>query len=363
MKQEQLHILISPLDWGLGHAARCIPLISKIIEAGHKVTLAGYGRSLVMLQKEFPFLESLEIKGFSPSYSGNGNLILHLFLRLPQFITSIIYEHRALKKIIAQRQIDIIISDNRYGLRNKNTRSILITHQVMVKTPRWLKFSEHLFYRVSCLLISRFDECWIPDEKEPPGLSGDLSHKYTIPVNAIFIGPLSRFQPSESQGGQVIGTKKIAAIISGPEPQRSIFEKLLIRQLKELNLPAIIIGGKPESDQAEFADGKLLIVPYMNSTELGSVISSSTLAICRSGYSSVMDLKALGAKVLFVPTPGQTEQIYLARLLQKSGTALWRAQEELDLATDLPEALKFTGFQIKIERNDLDALLAGLKKK
>ena len=363
MKQEQLHVLISPLDWGLGHAARCIPLIRKLIETGHKVTLAGYGRSFVMLQKEFPVLESLEIKGFSPSYSGNGNLILHLLLRLPQFIRSIIKEHRALKKIIALWHFDIIISDNRYGLRNKNTRSILITHQVMVKTPRWLRFSEYLFYRVSRLLISRFDECWIPDEKEPPGLSGDLSHKYPLPANAKFIGPLSRFQPSEPQDRQVIGEVKIAAIISGPEPQRSIFEKLLTLQLKELNLPAIIIGGKPESDQTEFTDGKLLIVPYLNSTELGSVISSSSLVICRSGYSSVMDLKALGAKTLFVPTPGQTEQIYLARLLQKSGTALWRNQNEMDLATDLPEAQKFPGFQMKTVRNDLDALIASLKKK
>jgi len=363
MQPTPLHILISPLDWGLGHAARCIPIISQLIEAGHKVTIAGYGRSLIMLRKEFPSLESIEIPGFSPSYPASGNMILHLSLRLPQFIGTIVREHRQLAKLISEQHFDVIISDNRYGFRNKNIQSILITHQVMIKAPGWLRFAEYFLYRVSRLLISRFDECWIPDDKESPGLSGDLSHKYPLPANAGFTGPLSRFQIAEQLPDDNINEKKITAIISGPEPQRSIFEALATKQLRELNLPAIIIGGKPESDHIAVTESNLTISPYLASSGLQSVISASSLVICRSGYSSVMDLQALGAKALFVPTPGQTEQIYLAKLHQEAGTALWRTQEELNLKADIPEALKYPGFIRKQTGNGLIAAIGALKKK
>jgi uncharacterized protein (TIGR00661 family) len=363
MQPKPLHILISPLDWGLGHAARCIPIISGLIEAGHKVTIAGYGRSLIMLRKEFPSLESIEIPGFSPSYPGSGNMVLHLFLRLPQFIGTMVIEHHHLKKLISQQHFDVTISDNRYGFRNKNIMSILITHQVMIKTPGWLQFAEYLLYRVSSLMISRFDECWIPDESESPGLSGDLSHKYPLPANAKFIGPLSRFQIAEPLPDNDVNERKITAIISGPEPQRSIFEALVTKQLRELNQFAIIVGGKPESVEIHDVTSDLSIFPYLGSAELQSVISASSLVICRSGYSTIMDLQALGVKALFVPTPGQTEQIYLAGLHQEAGTILWRAQEELNLKADIPEAKKYPGFIKKQTGNGLLDAIEALKKK
>jgi uncharacterized protein (TIGR00661 family) len=363
MQPTPLHILISPLDWGLGHGTRCIPIISQLIEAGHKVTIAGYGRSLIMLRREFPTLESIEIPGFSPSYPASSNMVLHLFLRLPQFVGTMVREHGHLKKLISQQHFNCIISDNRYGFRNKNITSILITHQVMIKTPGWLRFAEYLLYRVSRLLISRFDECWIPDYKVSHGLSGDLSHKYPLPENAKFIGPLSRFQITQHLLDIDINERKITAIISGPEPQRSIFEALVTEQLRELDQPAIIIGGKPESFKIPDKTTNLSIFPYLGSAELQSVISASSLVICRSGYSSIMDLQALGVKALFVPTPGQTEQIYLAKLHQESGTSLWRTQEGLNLKADIPKALKYPGFVKKQTGNGLLAAIQVLKKK
>ena len=126
---------------------------------------------------------------------------------------------------------------------------------------------------------------------------------------------------------------------------------------------AIIIGGKPESGQTAISDANLTIQPYLAKDELKSVILSSALVICRSGYSSIMDLQALGAKALFVPTPGQTEQVYLAKLHQQAGTALWCEQENLDLKRDIPEALKFPGFKIRSFGNGLSEEIADLKKK
>ena len=363
MQQKPLHILISPLDWGLGHASRCIQVIQELLKAGHKVTIAGYGRSLILLQKEFPNLDSVDLKGFSPSYSKTGKMVLHLFLLLPRFIGTIFREHYDLKSLLKLYDFDGIISDNRYGLWNKQVKSILITHQVMVKTPGWLKFAEYPIYLISRLMISRFDECWIPDYEQSPGLSGDLSHKYPLPKNAKFIGPLSRFNSPEASSEKKAGERKIVVVISGPEPQRSIFEDLVSRQLLELNQPGTILSGKPESgNQSTFKD-KLAILSHLPTPEMSELISTSTLVICRSGYSSIMDLHVLGSKALFVPTPGQTEQIYLAELHQQSGEVMWSKQETLNLKADIEEALKYPGFNKDVIHIGLNTAIADLKKK
>ncbi len=363
MQPKPLHILISPLDWGLGHASRCIPLIRHLIKSGQTVTLAGAGRSLHMLQLEFPNLKSIEIPGFSPTYSGSGNTLLHLFLLLPAFLKSLFSEHRSLQKILETENPDIVISDNRYGFRHKSVKSILLTHQVMVKTPAWLKFAEYPLYRISRMLISRFDECWVPDHEQKPGLSGDLSHKYRLPGNARFIGPLSRFENRDTSGNAFSVDRKIIAIISGPEPQRSIFEKIIYCQLREMNVPALIVGGKPEMASSAQPGSTPGVLPYLATEQLGDAILSASLVICRSGYSSVMDLQALGAKALFVPTPGQTEQEYLAAFFMNEGIALSRAQDKLNLANDLAEAFKSTGFEKRTTAEKYKTVLDALRKK
>ncbi len=363
MQPKPLHILISPLDWGLGHASRCIPLIRYLISQGHRVTLAGSGRSLKMLQIEFPNLKSIVVPGFSPTYSMSGNTILHLFLSIPGFLKSMVSEHCAIRKLLNAEHIDIVISDNRYGFRHKSVKSILITHQVMIKTPGWLRFAEYPLYRLSRLLISRFDECWIPDDAQKPGLSGDLSHKYKLPGNAGFIGPLSRFENRDLACEQSPADRNIVAIISGPEPQRSIFEELVTQQLREMDVTALIVGGKPESSSTGNTGTKPEILPYMETESLGKAIHSASLVICRSGYSSAMDLQALGAKALFVPTPGQTEQEYLARLYHQQGIALSRQQEQMNLPSDIKEASAYAGFKKKAVTEKYKTVLDALQKK
>lgn len=363
MPDKPIHVLISPLDWGLGHAARCIPVIQHFLASGHRVSLAGSGRSLLMLQKAFPELECFDLQGFSPSYASSGNTLWHLFLLLPRFLFSIPAEHRALKKAHAAMHFDLVVSDNRYGLWHPSIRSVIITHQVMIKTPGWLKFADYLFYRISRMLLQRFDACWIPDYALPPGLSGDLAHKYRIPRNAKFLGPLTRFGTWAPLVNKQTEIKKIIAIISGPEPQRSIFEEILVRQLSQLGTPALLIGGKPESENPAAQNNKLQILPYLSTEALGKAIQEASIVICRPGYSSIMDLQALGAKALFVPTPGQTEQEYLAGFYQQLGIALWRPQNKLNLASDLEEAGTFSGFQKIDFENKFESAIASIQKK
>jgi uncharacterized protein (TIGR00661 family) len=363
MQPKPLQILVSPLDWGLGHASRCIPVVKQLLEAGHSVTLAGSGRSLMLLQKEFPELKSITIQGFSPIFKKSEGLALQLLWMLPVFLRMMVRENRELKILVEQYNFDLVISDNRYGLRNKSIKSIIITHQVMLKAPAWLRFAEYPLYLVSKLLISRFDECWIPDYKSSPGLSGDLSHKYPVPANALFIGPLSRFSDSELSKGQENPEVKITAIISGTEPQRSNFEDLVTRQLAEMDITATIISGKPESHVKAASQGNLTLLAYASVEKIMTLIAESTLIICRPGYSSIMDLEAMGAKALLVPTPGQTEQQYLAELHQELGNALWRKQDELNLKPDIADALKYHGFTKNTEEKELKTLLERLAKK
>ena len=363
MLSKPINILISPLDWGLGHATRCIPVIKLLLDAGHRITIAGSGRSILLLQKEFPELESITLNGFSPTFKQTEGLAWQLLLMLPRFISTLLKENRDLKTLIKQKNIELVISDNRYGMRNKQIKSIIITHQVMIKAPLRLRCLEYPLYLVSKFLISRFDECWIPDYDISPGLSGDLSHKYLIPANALFIGPLSRFTKPESLNKTSNSELKITAIISGTEPQRSTFENLIIKQFTRMDSNATIISGKPESPAGKAQQGKLTILANATVKEMKSAIADSGLIICRSGYSSIMDLEALRSKALFVPTPGQTEQLYLAELHQAKGNALWRNEADLNLQTDIPEAIKYPGFTNHYPYKEPKSILERIVKK
>ncbi len=344
MEKTSLHILVCPLDWGLGHATRCIPIIREALRQGHKVSIAGEGRSQALLKKEFPELTHIDLKGFSPTYVKGDNLPLKLVLLSPQFALRIYNELKQIKKIVKEHAIDIVFSDNRYGARTKDCRCIVMSHQIMIKTPDAVRFSEKFLYSLSKKLLNKFDACWIPDYAEAPGLSGDLSHKYTTPNNTTYVGPLSRFT-LDGESKKKEKTYAISAIISGQEPQRSILENILKKQLKELNVPAIIVGGKTESKNEEcIEEGKLKIMNYASSEEIKDIICRSNIVICRSGYSSVMDLQALGSKALLIATPGQTEQIYLAEMLKENKIAYCQTQQKLNLKADIPEALSYKGF-------------------
>ncbi len=302
-------ILVAPLDWGLGHATRCVPLIRRFREEGHEVLLACSGNAATFLRSEFPDLKFLEKKGYGIRYSLHIPMSLMMVLQSPKILYSIYREHQWLKKIQKQYQPDEVVSDNCYGLWNKNMRSIFMTHQLMIKCPSGLKWMEPMLHRVVRWFVSRYDECWIPDVADSYNLSGDLSHKYSLPKNTKFIGSLSRFVYSKND----TTTKyDLCILISGPEPQRTALEEACLLALKSFKGKAILIQGKPGAKESFAENEKLRIVCHLESDELQSVLLQSERIICRSGYSTVMDLFELKKGALLIPTPGQTEQEYLA---------------------------------------------------
>ncbi len=366
LDKDKINILICPLDWGLGHATRCVPIIKELVSRNVNVILAGSGASLQLLKCEFPQLEYLLLEGYNISYPKNRSMVLKMFIQFPAIIYKIIKEHRQLKLIIKKHSIDAVISDNRYGLFTKKVPSIFITHQIIIKCPFWLKFLEPLIFLLNNYFISRYTECWIPDYKGKINLSGSLSHKYPRLSKTRFIGPQSRFYKTsfDFTSGKIIFD--LMVILSGPEPQRSILENKVINQLSKLNLKSIVVLGKPGIFEEKQIGNNITLLSCLTSDEIIKYMFNSNIILCRSGYSSIMDLCALGKKAILVPTPGQTEQEYLARYFKKQKIFYSQSQKELDIFDAVLQSEDYVGIKIRnnpsLLNTRLHKLLQRIKK-
>ena len=305
---ERKKILVAPLDWGLGHATRCIPVIRGLLDAGHEVLLAASGQTEILLRAEFPQLQFIYLPGYGLRYSSFFPAWLKVVVQLPKIFFRMRSEHRWLKKIIRLYAVDVVISDSRFGLWNRDVCSVYITHQVMIRCPGWLEIFEPLLYQLHRRVIKKYNYCWIPDYEGPVNLSGDLAHKYPLPENARFVGPLSRFLFKEAVQKTAY---EICTVISGPEPSRSEFERLIMTAMKSFPGKTVVVLGKPGEERDEWS-GNMRIISHLPAAELEKIIAASAFVICRSGYSGVMDLAAMKKDALLIPTPGQTEQEYIA---------------------------------------------------
>lgn len=359
--EDQKRILVAPLDWGLGHAARCIPLILHLLARGVKVLVAADNRPLALLKAELREydIEFLRFPGYNINYPVKGSMGLKMLRSAPRILRGIREEHSTLRELIKRHNIQAVISDNRFGLWTKEVPCIFITHQLMIKSP----FGEKLLHMLNSGYIGRYDECWIPDMEGDDNFSGDLSHKYPLPVNAHYVGLLTRFE-NHAGNAPLRHLYDVVAIISGPEPQRSLFAELVTRQAKNASLRALIVGGTPERGMDKTFSGSIVTVSHLDTGELHNAILSAPVVLSRPGYSTVMDLAALGRKAIFVPTPGQTEQEYLGGLLMKKGIAYCVEQDRFDLLKALNESVKYSGFSKMINtgdyKNRIDALLERL---
>lgn len=306
--------LICPLNWGLGHATRCVPLIRKLLAEGHELVIASDGFPLELLRQEFPSIRFIEFQSYSVYYAAGKSQVGAMLFNFPNIISGIIHEHFWLKDLLHIEHFDRVISDNRFGMWNKRIHSIYMTHQLMVKMPENFKFLEPLVHRIHLQFIKYYDKCWIPDIAQNGGLSGDLSHKYLLPPNSKFIGILSRFQGLENVTPNT--GFDVVAVISGVEPQRTLFEESLVERFRVSSSNILIVSGQPQSEKKERKIGNITLVSHLPDLELAAVLLGATKIISRSGYSTIMDLYALKClkKAEFIPTPGQTEQEYLASI-------------------------------------------------
>ena len=335
--KEKPKILVAPLDWGLGHITRCIPIVNELIKQGWEVWLAGNKRGLAIIRKEFPQLSTVYLEGYNVIYHpSKKGFTWKIIKQLPGILSSIKAENQWLKRILKEQQFDAVISDNRFGLYNSSVYSIFITHQLHIKSGLG-KWVDSIIEKINYRYINKFKECWIPDFEGVMNMSGQLSHGGTVPENTQYTGILSRFK-------KIATYKKydLLIILSGPEPGRSNWEKKILGELTVYGGRACLVRGLPESDEAVTDAVNTEIFNHLSSEELNLAIEQSEWVICRSGYTSVMDLVKLQHKAILVPTPGQPEQEYLGSYLHQKKLFYsvpeneFSVKQSIEKATDFP---------------------------
>lgn len=332
-----LRILIAPLDWGLGHTTRCIPIIKFLIECKCRVIIASEGHSYYLLKTEFPTVQFLKLKGYRVSYTGNKRFLpIKMLYQLPKVLSIIVKEHKWLRKTIIEHSIDAIISDNRFGLWSKLIPSVFITHQLQIKGPNnWL---EWILRNINYKHINKYQACWVPDYKHLPNLAGKLSHPRKLPLTPVeYLGPVSRFTIEKNP----FFLYDVMFLISGPEPQRSLLEQLVTRQLTNYTGRALIVRGLPGERDVPKGFNQVKIVNHLPAAEMGTAIQASNFVVSRAGYTTIMDMVKLGKKCILIPTPGQTEQEYLAHHLQTQSICLAADQQHFNLEDSLQAATNF----------------------
>ncbi len=331
-------ILVAPLNWGLGHAARCIPLINALCAQGAEVILASDGGADKLLKQEFPHLTTLTLPAYDITYKTE-NMFLNMGLQVWKMAWAAYKEHRLIQQIVEREQINVLISDNRFGCFSKKATSIFMTHQLNILTPyawmsapvRWLN---HFFIR-------RFDACWVPDEADAiHNLSGVLAHG-NLPAfpPVTYLGVLSRMQK------MVLPQRyDVIVILSGPEPQRTILQEKILLQAQSLPLRFLVVQGLTQEKKHFFLAKNIEIVSYMTTDNLNEAIAQSGVIISRSGYTTLMDLAVLGKPAILIPTPGQTEQEYLATYFYEKKIFFSQTQKEFNLVVALEKIKGYTGF-------------------
>lgn len=327
-----MKIFFPVLNWGLGHASRSLPIIKEYIGQGHEVIAASDGEALAMLRRELPDYLVMELPGYGILYSSR-YMPLNMVRYGPGMLRTMKAEHDLTKAIVAHHKIDAIVSDNRYGCYLPGTPSALITHQLQVFTGN--KILDVYIRRQIRAWIKKFDEIWIPDNLPPGNITGELSGIDVSPLPKHYLGIISELTSQPKKGKY-----DAVAVISGPEPQRTNFEQILVQQLSAMKGNYAIVRGKPDSTEPPKKEGNLEIFSFMSRAGLSELLEQTEIVISRSGYTTLMDLAKTGHRAILCPTPGQYEQIYLADRLGELQQCVYCRQESMDVAKALEDVLK-----------------------
>lgn len=329
-------ILLAPLDWGLGHATRCIPIIRSLQEQGCEVVVAGDGAVAALLSNEFPEIEIKILKGYGISYSKNASLFGSMLQQLPGILQSIKNEHQWLADLLEKESFDLIVSDNRPGFYSKQVPSVYITHQLLIHSGKG-KWLNRLLQQLHSRYMKKFTEVWVPDMEVENNLAGELSHPSRPIVQPVYLGLLSRMQPTTSEVKY-----DLMILLSGPEPQRTILEEKLTAQVSSFKGSVLLVRGLPKATTSSLQlPEHITVYNHLPALELQQAICSSQLIICRSGYTTLMDLVRLNKKAVLIPTAAQPEQEYLAQYMQQKQLFPFIEQNNIELQEAISIAASF----------------------
>jgi hypothetical protein len=356
-------VLLSPLNWGLGHAMRDIPVIKALLDHDHNVTIAACGNSLTAMQREFPSCRFIQFEDYPSPYSAGHFFLPKLSVYFPVLLRSVAREHRGLEKILSRNHFDLVISDNRLGVYSPHVPSLFITHQLHFHLPFALWPVELYASVLNRFHHGKFDRIIVPDN--PPGplsLAGKLSRPDSdiARSRAFFTGILTSTPKQD-----VPADLDYLVLISGPEPQRTRLEEILLPMAQKLDGRSVVLLGSPQRKFKVAGSKGCTIRTYVTNTEKAELMNRAKFVICRSGYTTMMELAELGKKAgLLIPTPGQTEQEYLSWYYERNGWFFSKSQYHLDLPGDISTAREYAGFPAMMSTEEnvrrlYDNLLAG----
>ncbi len=330
-----MKILVAPLDWGLGHATRCVPIVKEFLRQGAEVELAVVKANAGFFREVFPELRQRVAPGYNVVYPKYGfNMALWLLKNSAHLNAVMRYEKRYAEEMVERHGYDVLFSDNRFAFFSKKAYSVYMTHQRRIAFPPAVAALEGVGVRWHRARMRNFDEVWVPDVEAAPGYAGALSHLPALrgenAPKVKFVGPLSRFDEvagslnagSLNAGSLKAGKYRVVAVISGVEPARTQFENRLRDILRDVPGNHLMILGKPQAPRRHWTEGNIEFVTHLPTGDFASAVGNADWVISRGGYSTVMDMAYLGAKCVFVPTPGQYEQVVLARDLATAGYAV-----------------------------------------
>ncbi|MCP9198736.1 glycosyltransferase [Gramella sp. GC03-9] len=315
-------ILVAPLNWGLGHASRCVPVITSLQDIGFEPIIASDGDALELLKLEFPDLTHIELPSYNIRYPNKGeNMKRKLMLETPRILKTINQERKITEDLASKLELEGIISDNRWGVRSKRLKTnVFMTHQLNVLSGSTTFLSSFIHRQY----IKRFDQCWVPDFEGTENLSGIMGHPTSDPLPVKYMGVLSRLKKRE-----LPVTYDFVVLLSGPEPQRTKLEHILLRELETIRSRVLFVRGKiTEKKEINSRNRNIHIQNYLYGKSLEDALNSTNFVISRPGYTTLMDLSKLEKKAFFIPTPGQPEQEYLGRRLYQKNIAPFCKQDE-----------------------------------
>lgn len=337
----QLNILFGVQDWGLGHATRDLILLRALVSAGHRVTIISNGRALQMLRQELNGrCDYIRFKDLPKPLSRRA-LWFHIkmSLALPLVFHTYRRERQLVQRLCRSRNIDCIVSDTRYGLCSDEIPSFHLVHSMRQIVPGRPRILERLVEIGQRHLLRKGRKILVPDQLQN-GLAGDLCHRLDCDWGGrlAYIGILSSLTcaPAETDIDVFVS-------VSGAEPQRSIFERLVLDQIGKVKGRVVVTLGRPEAAAVVSQNGRLRVYGYLNREKQQEMMNRARLVVTRSGYTTLMELAELGKKALLVPTVGQSEQEYLAEYHERLGHWHGVRQSDMVLARDVEKAFTYSG--------------------
>src|SRR5690554_15997 len=345
-------VLIGVLNWGMGHASRSVPVIEAVLRYGADVVIASMGASKTFLEQRFPHVNVLEIPDREISYGKSGAAI-GLLKRSFQQQKINKDQYAWLTQNAEDLGITHIISDNLYGFNNPTIPSAIITHQVGIVSP----FFKSRFDKYMASWLSKFNEVWIPDEPGEFSLAGKMLANAFYDGKLFYLGHISRFRKMPAAEKDI----DYLAILSGPEPQRTFLENKIAKKLNKLPGRHVIVRGRIDSDTIPTSD-KIEYYSFLHEKRLENFISCCKVVICRSGYTSILDMVQMDAKACFIPTPQQPEQKYLAKRMKQKGWFHAVSQKDFGIK-DLQKAAEQSTFQPSDFREKMDGVIYNFLRK